>query len=250
MYSTSLALDFPYFPIFQFLGNVLFLVANLQRFLLIGDLIWFHLSNCFSYVICIVLKHLSDFVSIFRGSQEEQVRPPQDVITQSWYPPSVSSSRPGTPGSTSSRPQSPSHVSPAEAAGIISALKDKRYSLRSMTTRNNAFLPTLWFPWTFIFESWWFLDYLFQFYWPLFGCLYIEYILVPTFWCVWSLENPSLVWVCMLKKEKTRIKRHWWIKSCSIKGVSNQPGIAKWLYNSPSFDINEKRTVVKKKKVI
>jgi hypothetical protein len=49
---------------------------------------------------------------------------------------SPSSSRPGTPGSTSSssfsshrptdRPQSPSHVSPAEAAGIIAVLKDKR----------------------------------------------------------------------------------------------------------------------------
>ncbi|XP_022941455.1 vacuolar protein-sorting-associated protein 37 homolog 2-like [Cucurbita moschata] len=76
----------------------------------------------------------------FWGSQEEQVRPPQDVITQSWYPPSVSSSRPGTPGSTSSRPQSPSHVSPAEAAGIISALKDKSVDeLRKLLSDKDAY---------------------------------------------------------------------------------------------------------------
>ena len=63
----------------------------------------------------------------------------QDSSTQSWYPPSVvsspSSSRPETPRSASSssfssqrpseRPQSPAHVSPAEAAGIITVLKDK-----------------------------------------------------------------------------------------------------------------------------
>lgn len=80
-------------------------------------------------------------ISTCRGSQEQQPQPrPQDGSPQSWYPPSVlsspSSSRPGTPGSTSSssfsshrptdRPQSPSHVSPAEAAGIIAVLKDKR----------------------------------------------------------------------------------------------------------------------------
>ncbi|XP_022983099.1 vacuolar protein-sorting-associated protein 37 homolog 1-like [Cucurbita maxima] len=86
----------------------------------------------------------------FWGSQEEQVRPPQDVTTQSWYPPSVSSSRPATPGSTSSnhssshrlsgRPQSPSHVSPAEAAGIISALKDKSVDeLRKLLSDKDAY---------------------------------------------------------------------------------------------------------------
>ncbi|KAG6580645.1 vacuolar protein-sorting-associated protein 37 homolog 1-like [Cucurbita moschata] len=86
----------------------------------------------------------------FWGSQEEQVRPPQHVTTQSWYPPSVSSSRPATPGSTSSnhsssqrlsgRPQSPSHVSPAEAAGIISALKDKSVDeLRKLLSDKDAY---------------------------------------------------------------------------------------------------------------
>ncbi|KAB1199549.1 hypothetical protein CJ030_MR0G020453 [Morella rubra] len=77
----------------------------------------------------------------FWGSQDQQSESrPQDGSSQSWYPPSVvsspSSSHPGTPGSTSSgsfsshrpadRPQSPVHVSPAEAAGIIAVLKDKR----------------------------------------------------------------------------------------------------------------------------
>jgi len=58
---------------------------------------------------------------------------------------SPSSSRPATPSGTSSssygsqrpteRLQSPSHVSPAEAAGVIAVLKDKRYtsSLNSVT---------------------------------------------------------------------------------------------------------------------
>ncbi|XP_021830751.1 vacuolar protein-sorting-associated protein 37 homolog 2-like [Prunus avium] len=78
----------------------------------------------------------------FWGSQEEQTQPRPEVVTpsQSWYPPSVvnspTSSRPGTPSSTSSsslsyqRPTekapSPSHVSPAEAAVVINVLKDKR----------------------------------------------------------------------------------------------------------------------------
>ena len=75
-----------------------------------------------------------------RGSQEQQEQArPQDVNpAQSWYPPSVvtspSSSRPATPTSSSSsshsfqrpteRPLSPS---PAEAAAIITLLKDKRF---------------------------------------------------------------------------------------------------------------------------
>ncbi|CAH9071744.1 unnamed protein product [Cuscuta epithymum] len=76
----------------------------------------------------------------FRGSQEQQGPPhPQEASTESWYPPSMisstSSSRPTTPSPTSSgsfsvsRPSdghsSASHVSPAEAAGIINVLRDK-----------------------------------------------------------------------------------------------------------------------------
>ncbi|KAJ7972301.1 vacuolar protein-sorting-associated protein 37-like 1-like [Quillaja saponaria] len=76
----------------------------------------------------------------FWGSQEQQSQPrPQDGSSQSWYPSSVisspSSSRPATPSVTSSssynplkpidRSQSPSHVSPAEAAGTIAALRNK-----------------------------------------------------------------------------------------------------------------------------
>ncbi|XP_062168272.1 vacuolar protein-sorting-associated protein 37 homolog 1-like [Alnus glutinosa] len=91
----------------------------------------------------------------FWGSQEQQSQPrPQDGSPQSWYPPSVlsspSSSRPGTPGSTSSssfsshrptdRPQSPSHVSPAEAAGIIAVLKDKSVEeLRKLLSDKDAY---------------------------------------------------------------------------------------------------------------
>ncbi|KAL6896686.1 hypothetical protein ACP4OV_007258 [Aristida adscensionis] len=71
------------------------------------------------------------------GSQQQQTDPGfQDIPAQSWYPPSVagSSSRPSTPGSSASphqrasdHPQSSSRgqPSPAEAAAIISRLKDK-----------------------------------------------------------------------------------------------------------------------------
>lgn len=73
----------------------------------------------------------------YRGSQEPQAQPrPEDALSQqSWYPPSVTSpasSRPLTPSrassssSLSSRAQSPSPVSPTEAAGVIASLKDKR----------------------------------------------------------------------------------------------------------------------------
>lgn len=76
-----------------------------------------------------------------RGSQEQQAQPrPQEISTDSWYPPSVGSSpgssHPATPTASSSgsfgakaadRPHSLSHVSPAEAAGIIASLKDKGY---------------------------------------------------------------------------------------------------------------------------
>lgn len=83
-------------------------------------------------------------MAAYRGSQDQgsQSRP-QDVPAQSWYPPSVvdspSSSRPSTPGNNSSSsynlqrpsetPDSGSHVSPAEASGIIFALRDKRLDL-------------------------------------------------------------------------------------------------------------------------
>ncbi|KAF5473638.1 hypothetical protein F2P56_010238 [Juglans regia] len=91
----------------------------------------------------------------FWGSQDQQSQSrPQDGSSQSWYPPSVvsslSSSRPGTPGSTSSgsfsshrptdRPQSPSHVSPAEAAGIIAVVKDKSVDeLRKLLSDKDAY---------------------------------------------------------------------------------------------------------------
>ncbi|KAK6942719.1 Modifier of rudimentary, Modr, partial [Dillenia turbinata] len=90
---------------------------------------------------------------IFRGSQEQQVRP-QDIPTQSWYPPSVvgspASSHPSTPSSAASssfgfhkpsdRPQSPSQVSPSEAAGMIALLKDKSVDeLRKLLSDKEAY---------------------------------------------------------------------------------------------------------------
>ncbi|KAJ9695272.1 hypothetical protein PVL29_010649 [Vitis rotundifolia] len=91
----------------------------------------------------------------FWGSQEQQPQPrPQDISGQSWYPPSVvsspSSSRPSTPSSSTSssfslqrpsdRPQSPSHVSPAEAAGMIVLLKDKSIDeLRKLLSDKDAY---------------------------------------------------------------------------------------------------------------
>lgn len=98
----------------------------------------------------------------FWGSQDQEPQPrPEDVPAQSWYPPSVvnspSSSRPSTAGTAGSngynlqrpseRPQSPAHVSPAEAAGIISSLKDKSVDeLRKLLTDKevyNQFLVSL-----------------------------------------------------------------------------------------------------------
>ncbi|KAI3683514.1 hypothetical protein L1987_84020 [Smallanthus sonchifolius] len=69
----------------------------------------------------------------FWGSQEQGDPRPQEVTTNSWYPPSVSSpssSLPATPNSINSNTYSQRvgdrpHVSPAEAAGIIVYLKDK-----------------------------------------------------------------------------------------------------------------------------
>ncbi len=91
----------------------------------------------------------------FWGSQEQQPQPrPHDISGQSWYPPSVvsspSASRPSTPSSSASssfsmqrpsdRPQSPSHVSPAEAAGIIVLLKDKSVDeLRKLLSDKDAY---------------------------------------------------------------------------------------------------------------
>ncbi|KAI9180811.1 hypothetical protein LWI28_008362 [Acer negundo] len=90
----------------------------------------------------------------FWGSQEQQAEPrPQDAASESWYPQSVvspNSSRPSTPGSSSSRsyslqrptehPQTPSHVSPGEAAGVIALLKDKSVDeLRKLLSDKNAY---------------------------------------------------------------------------------------------------------------
>ncbi|KAM3689376.1 hypothetical protein ACB098_09G043100 [Castanea mollissima] len=93
--------------------------------------------------------------STCRASQDQQPQPhPQDGSSQSWYPPSVvsspNSSHPGTPSSassssfcshkTSDRPQSPSRVSPAEAAGIIAVLKDKSVDeLRKLLSDKDAY---------------------------------------------------------------------------------------------------------------
>lgn len=90
----------------------------------------------------------------FWGSQEQEAQPrPQEIPTDSWYPPSVlssqNSSRPGTPNSSSSnsfsarpgdRPQSLSPVSPAEAASIIVYLKDKSVDeLRRLLADKDAY---------------------------------------------------------------------------------------------------------------
>lgn len=90
----------------------------------------------------------------FWGSQDQQAEPrPQEIPTDSWYPPSVvsspGSSRPSTPSSSTSnsfmqragdRPHSLSHVSPAEAAGIIVFLKDKSVDeLRKLLSDKDAY---------------------------------------------------------------------------------------------------------------
>nr|GEX24171.1 vacuolar protein-sorting-associated protein 37 homolog 1 [Tanacetum cinerariifolium] len=77
----------------------------------------------------------------FWGSQEQQGdQRPQEIATNSWYPPSVnsspSSSRPATPPYAQNRP----HVSPAEAAGIIGYLKDKSVDdLRKLASDPEAY---------------------------------------------------------------------------------------------------------------
>lgn len=85
----------------------------------------------------------------FWGSQEQQVDPrPQEITTNSWYPPSVvsspSSSHPATPNSTNpnaytQRVGDRPHVSP-EAAGIIGYLKDKSVDeLRKLLSDREAY---------------------------------------------------------------------------------------------------------------
>lgn len=64
--------------------------------------------------------------NVNRGSQEQQAQPSPEIRTESWYPNSVTSS-----SASSSRPATPpsfSPASPAEAAGIIPHLNDKRCS--------------------------------------------------------------------------------------------------------------------------
>ncbi|XP_062003810.1 vacuolar protein-sorting-associated protein 37 homolog 1 [Rosa rugosa] len=87
----------------------------------------------------------------FWGSQEPQAQPrPEDALSQqSYYPHSVnstSSSRPLTPSRTSSasnlssRGNSPSPVSPTEAAGVIASLKDKSVDeLRKLLSDKDAY---------------------------------------------------------------------------------------------------------------
>ncbi|GKV18477.1 hypothetical protein SLEP1_g28852 [Rubroshorea leprosula] len=74
-----------------------------------------------------------------RGSREQQAQPcPREGSSHSWYPPVVSSPnsiRPPSPSNSgfnsinypkpTDQPESPSHVSPAEEAGLIALLKDK-----------------------------------------------------------------------------------------------------------------------------
>ncbi|XP_055806762.1 vacuolar protein-sorting-associated protein 37 homolog 1-like [Solanum dulcamara] len=91
----------------------------------------------------------------FWAGQQPQQRP-QEGNNESWYPPSVGSSqspgssRPGTPSPSSSgnfsvqrptdRPSSVSQVPPAEAAGIITAIKDKSLEeLRDLLSYKDAY---------------------------------------------------------------------------------------------------------------
>ncbi|GAB2272255.1 hypothetical protein Dimus_007075 [Dionaea muscipula] len=87
-------------------------------------------------------------------SQQESFSRPHDVPAESWYPSSAvdsqSPSRPSTAGGSSSgsysmqrpseRLQSPSPVSPSEAAGIVAALKDKSVGeLRKLLADKEAY---------------------------------------------------------------------------------------------------------------
>lgn len=96
----------------------------------------------------------------FWGSQDQEPHVhPQDAYPPSWYPPFVANSssypRPSTGSSSSAsnsynpqrafeRPQSPSHVSPTEASGIISSLKDKSVDeMRKLLTDKEAYYQFL-----------------------------------------------------------------------------------------------------------
>ncbi|VAH86905.1 unnamed protein product [Triticum turgidum subsp. durum] len=85
-------------------------------------------------------------IPLFGSSQQQQQQQQpepnfQNISTQSWYPPSVggSSSHPSTPSSSGAsphqrasdhpQPSSRGQPSPAEAAGIIARLRDKRYTI-------------------------------------------------------------------------------------------------------------------------
>lgn len=98
----------------------------------------FEKFNRLAYFLCFFL------IYVIRSSQQQQQQPEpnfQNISTQSWYPPSVvgSSSHPSTPSSSSAsphqrasdhpQPSSRGQPSPAEAAGIIARLKDKRYTI-------------------------------------------------------------------------------------------------------------------------
>jgi hypothetical protein len=97
------------------------------------------LAHCLK-ILLLLLIAIGSAECACNSSQQQQTDPNfQDIPTQSWYPPSVvgSSSRPSTPTSSSAsphqrasdHPQSSSRgqPSPAEAAGIIARLKDKRF---------------------------------------------------------------------------------------------------------------------------
>ncbi|XP_021835126.2 vacuolar protein-sorting-associated protein 37 homolog 1 isoform X1 [Spinacia oleracea] len=102
---------------------------------------------------CNRLLHFSMFR--FWGSQDQEPQSrPQDAPSQTGYPSFVGNSstysQPLTAGNNASnsynlqrpfeRPQSPSHVSPAEAAGIISSLKYKSVDeLRMLLTDKEAY---------------------------------------------------------------------------------------------------------------
>ncbi|EPS73011.1 hypothetical protein M569_01745, partial [Genlisea aurea] len=95
----------------------------------------------------------------FRGSQDQQQPQarPQEMSSDSWYHPPVStptSSRPGTPGSSPSgslnasrhtdRANASSNVSPSEASGIIAVLKDKSVDdLRKLLSDKGAYQSLL-----------------------------------------------------------------------------------------------------------
>ncbi|RWR94763.1 Mod_r domain-containing protein [Cinnamomum micranthum f. kanehirae] len=82
---------------------------------------------------CKFICQSSNIDSFQRGSSEQN-QPPQEIPTQSWYPPSVvgsssNSSRPSTASSSQHQrasDQSHGQFSPTAAASVIGLLKDKR----------------------------------------------------------------------------------------------------------------------------